>query len=1331
MQLQINLIKSSKFGLQLLAATFLISTIPARASAQSVTTSPDVNAQLSAEANPASLERPLVNANPGADRALRPIPKPPVSKPLSQPIVKPMAPTAVPTTGSVTGSTTVSTTSSTTISTTTSASSKTVTAGSSSKDAMGKAPVGKSTAQMPTTEQAPVTPSPAGSATVTTEVSPQDVDCDCKLKLKLLTPSTDAVLDAPAGIVVISHQIGKTAELRVNGQLVNRSQIGKTETDSPKRLVTETWYGVPLRAGSNTLTATTDGETASTTVIVRGMPKKLAITTVQSRVPANGRSVIDIKGQLLDDQGNLSKQDVIVTLAATAGEFLGQDADLTQNGFQVAMKDGQFSAQLRSGVEAKSVQVRAAANGLEAFTQVAFEADLRPSVATGVVNLRLGAKGNDFYGRLRDFLPFEGGNDFVFDLSGKVFATGKVGSWLFTGGYNSQRALNQSCDDTIRLFRVNQACDNQYPTYGDNSQLDILAPSTDSVYLKFERTSPIGKGAQDYLMWGDYHTEEFANKSQQFTAMTRELHGLKGNYNFGNLQVTALYANNVKGFQRDTVAPDGTSGYYFLSRRQMIEGSENVFVEVEELNRPGTVLQRQQLIRGADYSIDYDRGTLLFTQPVLRTDIGPAGETLVRRIVTTYQYDETGPDNSLYAGRVRYHLSRERDRETWLGASYITETQGVRNFELYGADAYIGLGQNSGILAEIARSRSDSEFLGQVDGHAVRIEAFGDLSKSTTARAYYRQADSGFSNNATVSFVPGQTRYGAQISSQVGPTTTLRAQYDHELNTGIAPQPIATVADLFAAPTSEALPGAAVDNSLTTLTAGVLQQFGRSDLSVDWFYRNREDRLSPGILDGQSHQIRTRLNVPITDRLAFLAQNETTVAGDVDPIYNDRTLLGLNWKVMQGVNFQVAQQWFHKGQFAGRQITSANLTGEYNLARNTVLRSRYTVFGGADNLAMQGAIGIQQGIKLSNKLKLDLAYERVFGDLLGKTAASTQFVQPFAFGQGASALGIPEGDSYSVGLNYNDGDRLQAATRLERLNSSAGGNTVITLLAKGKLSPAVTALVKFRQANAANQAIEGLQDTKTLKLGLAYRNPANDKLNALMRYEYRQNPGTVPDSILLGSGTGYNQHLFGVEAIYAPNWRWELFGKFALRTSTSYLANDLVGSSTVTLGQARATYRFAQAWDITGEARWLGQPSTGFHETGWAAELGYYVTPNLRTALGYSFGKAHDRDLGDRRVSGPYLNVSLKLNDLFRGFGQQDFAPPALATEAQKPEQPPVVPPVVAPVTPPESPKKDKAPVIVPPVVVPVTPPPPVNPTGEGVDPASMSKKKKPVQGLY
>jgi len=1079
--------------------------------------------------------------------------------------------------------------------------------------------------------------------------------------IQVLSPAPDAVLDVPAATVVLRSPLAAKVELRVNGTLVDSSLIGRTETDTTTKTITHTWYGVSLQEGENTITANFVGASTpatSTKVKVRGAPASLKVRTVESRIPADGRSTVTIQGELLDQQGSRSNRDGLLTLSATAGEFVGDDASSEQPGFQVKVRQGQFSAQLRSGLEAKTVRIRAVTGDLEAFTQLNFETNLRKSIATGVIDLRLGKRGTDFYRSFRDFLPIDRDYSYQVDARAAVFATGRIGEWLFTGAYNSDRPLNKTCDDTVRLFREQQFCDQNYPVYGDSSESIVIAPSIDSVFLRFERTSPVTNAGTDYAMWGDFNTEEFARRSQEFTSTTRQLHGFKANYNIGNLQITGLFANNVQGFQRDTIAPDGTSGFYFLSRRLLIEGSEDVFLESEELNRPGTVLERKRLNRNTDYEINYDRGSLLFRQPILRTDIAQDGTPLVRRIIVTYQYDTSGSNTNIYAGRTQYHFSREQNRESWIGATYFKENQGDRNFELYGADAFVSLGANSRLLAEYARSNHVSDVLGSVTGSAYRVELEGEIARGIQARAYYRSAEAGFTNNATVSFMPGQTRYGTQATAAISRDTNLRFQYDHEDNKGIASQPLLTLEALIT-PRQEAILGSAVDNSLTTISAGVQQRFGASELTVDWLHRDRSDRLNPSVFSTTSDQLRSRFTLPLNQRVTFLAQNETTLSSQVDAVYNDRTLLGLNWSVVPGVNVQLAQQFFTRGQLSGQSITSLGITGDYKLGTDTTLSGRYSIFNGANRLTAQGAIGLNHKLSLSPGLRMDFAYEHVFGNFLATNATGAQFLQPFAPGQSAASLGIQGGDSYSVGIEYTGSKEFQASARFEHRNSTAGSNTVFSAGATGKLSPALTALLRYQQASAANQTLAALGDIANFKLGLAYRDPNDDRFNALLRYEYRKNPSSIPDSILFGSGSGYEDHLFALEGIYAPSWQWEFYGKFALRNSTSYLASDLVGTSTVTLAQARATYRFDYNWDLVGEVRWINQANSGFNETGFVLEAGYYLTPNLRLAAGYSFGRVGDRDFnGTRSAGGLYLGLTVKVNELFNGFGLQKVPSP-------------------------------------------------------------------------
>ncbi len=1076
--------------------------------------------------------------------------------------------------------------------------------------------------------------------------------------MTILTPTTDAVLDVAATTVKIQFPGGSQVELRVNGVLVDSALIGRTETNTTTNLVTQTWYGVSLKEGENLISAQLVGgkeALVSTKVIVRGAPKRLKIETVESRVPADGRSTATIRGQLLDESGNLSNRDATVTLNATDGEFVGANRNPDKLGFQVEAKKGQFTAILRSPLKATTVRIRAATNELEAFTQLQFETALRPSLVTGVLDFRLGARGTDYYGSFRDFLRPDQDKKTQVDFHAAIFATGNLGEWLFTGAYNSSRNLNEDCNCNNNLFRASQTNNQNYPVYGDSSKVDFITPSIDSVYARFERSTAKTGVSPDYFQWGDFNTEEFARSSQQFTATTRQLHGFKANYNLGNLQFTGFYGNNLEAFQRDTIAPDGTSGYYFLSRRILLPGSENIFIELEELNRPGTLIDRKQMNRGADYEIDYDRGTILFREPMRRTDISQDGQVLVRRIVVTYQYNNTqNSDSYIYAGRLQYNFSHNLGHESWFATSYLQQSQGSRKFELYGADTLINWGQDGKFSGEYAHSYNSSDVVGQVKSQAYRLEAQGKILNGLQARAYYRFADSGFANNATISFVPGQSNYGVQLTDKLSATTNLRFQYDHEDNFGIAPQPLDTFEALFS-PQSQATPGTKVDNSLTTISAGIQQRLGKGTFDVDWIHRDRKDNLATTGLTSNSDQLRSRFTFPLAKNLSFQAQNELTLSANADTVYPDRTILGLNWAAIPGINVSLAQQFYTKGQNNGSSITSLSVNGEQKINANTALTARYSILGGANQLTTQGAIGLNNRWTVAPGLKLNLAYEHIFGNFFTKTATGQQFAQPFAVGQAASSIGFDGGDSYSIGLDYTDNPKFQASTRYEHRSSSGGSNSVITGGITGKISPALTALIRYQQANSSNQKLVGLGDTINLKVGLAFRDPHHDQFNALLRYEYRQNPATIPDTILLGTGTGAEDHTFALETIYAPNWQWEFYGKYALRNSTSYLASDLAGTSTVNLAQFRATYRLGYNMDLVGETRWIGQ--SGYSETGFVVETGYYLTPNLRVAAGYVLGKVDDRDFSGTRSAGAYLGVTFKLNELFDGFGLQKVVP--------------------------------------------------------------------------
>ena len=1108
-------------------------------------------------------------------------------------------------------------------------------------------------------------------------------------EVKIISPQPGTSGEKSTNLIV-QYNINAQIEVKVNNKTIDGSIPNQIQRDEVQGIITQVWYNVPLGKGENIISvAAGNGVAATVKITVKQTAEQITIKPVgDPRITADGRSTINIEGQITNENGELIKEDALVTLTASAGKFVGADEDEEQLGFQIIAREGKFTAKLQSGLEAQKVRIRAAVESkksreigieespipqayspvsekLEAFTQVEFVTYLRPSIATGVIDFRIGAGGTNFFGSRRDFLNPSTEDGTAVDLRGSAFAMGKIGEWLFTGAYNSARPLNENCNGETQLFQSPQFCDQQYYTYGDSSTVDYLTPSKDSVYLRLERTSPVAGAEPDYVMWGDYNTTELARGSQEFTATSRALHGFKGNYNLGNLQLTALYSPDVQGFQRDAIAPDGTSGYYFLSRRLVIAGSENVYIETEELNRPGTVVERKALSRGPDYEIDYDRGTLLFRKPIRQTEFDLFGNSLIRKIVVTYQYEgnDTG-DTNIYAGRLQYNLSQKFDRQSWIASSYWREDQGNQNFELYGGDFMVSLGKTGRIVGEYAHSSNESAFSGLVTGEAYRLEFNGNIGSSINGRAYYRSVNEGFANNATTSFTPGQTRYGANLIAKLGERTSFQAGFDREINFGTAPA-IPNQSELFDlfSPNNifntgtEAKPGSRVDNSLTTIRGGIFHKIGAGSLSLEYVNRARQDNIG-NTFTGSNGQFVSRLNIPITSSLMFRAQNELGLDNS-DALNPNRTTVGLDWAVAPGMTLRLAHQFFDGGLLGENAITTLDTIMERKIGENTSLTSRYSIIGANGSMIGQGAVGLNHHWVITKGLRLDLGYERILHNILGETAAGPRFFQPYAVGQSASSLALAEGESYNVGIEYSPNQNFQASARYERQTGNNGNNTVFTAGAAGKITPALTALFRFQQASAASQLLADLDDTINLKVGLAYRDPSSDAFNALLRYEYRKNPSTIPQTLLFGSGTGSNDHVLSLEAIYAPSWRWELYGKYAMRQSTTDLAQNFTSTSMIYLTQLRATYRLGYRMDLAVEGRWIGQPSADFHETGFAVESGLYITPDLRLGLGYSFGSVDDRDFsGYRSNGGWYLNLTLKVNELLNGFGRQKVSPP-------------------------------------------------------------------------
>ena len=524
----------------------------------------------------------------------------------------------------------------------------------------------------------------------------------------------------------------------------------------------------------------------------------------------------------------------------------------------------------------------------------------------------------------------------------------------------------------------------------------------------------------------------------------------------------------MQGFQRDTLAPDGTSGYYFLSHRPLVYGSENVVIEEQELARPGTVVASEAPQRGVDYEIDYDRGTLLFHQPVARTDAAPDGTVLTRQIVVTYQYETGGVRHQRLRRAAAIPPDAGRQPARPAGRDVRAAEPGPARLQsLRRGRASCPWAAGGSLTAEYGHSENASEVLGPVGGIGVPRGGGGQLGKRVQANAYWRSTDTGYANDATTSFVPGQTRYGAQASAALSPATQFRFQLDHEDNKGLAPQP----ADSWRAcwtPATSRPPERPWTTATRASRVGVQQQIRRASLDVDWIGRRRTDRITPDTLSGNSNQLQSRLTVPLGPKLTFQARNDTTLSSGVDAVYPDATQLGLNWTARPGVTVGLNQQYFGRGQFSGHALTSLDTVVDRKFGGGGDISERFSIGGGANGFTIQQALALNDRWAIAPGLHLGVGYEHLEGGLLGRTAAGQQYALPYAVGQSSSALGLTGGDSRSISLDYLLRPDFKASARYETRTSSGGSNTVFTAGAAGKISLPLTALFQFQQASSSN-----------------------------------------------------------------------------------------------------------------------------------------------------------------------------------------------------------------------------------------------------------------------
>ena len=201
------------------------------------------------------------------------------------------------------------------------------------------------------------------------------------------------------------------------------------------------------------------------------------------------------------------------------------------------------------------------------------------------------------------------------------FVNGKFGDhWRVTASADTREGpvedlfsnfLNKSPDSLFR--RIDS--DYYYPTFGDDSTVQELAPTMGKFFVRVANND-------NYGQWGNF---KIAYMNNELARVDRGLYGANMHYEsevateFGDkrLMVDAFAAEPGTVGSREEFRGTGGS-LYFLQHQDLLVGSERLRIEVRD-KASGIVTGVINLTPGIDYDIDYLQGRILLTEPLAST----------------------------------------------------------------------------------------------------------------------------------------------------------------------------------------------------------------------------------------------------------------------------------------------------------------------------------------------------------------------------------------------------------------------------------------------------------------------------------------------------------------------------------------------------------------------------------------------------------------------------------------------------------------------------------------------------------------------------------------
>jgi len=770
--------------------------------------------------------------------------------------------------------------------------------------------------------------------------------------------------------------------------------------------------------------------------------------------------------------------------------------------------------------------------------------------------------------------------------------------------------------------------DKNYPVYGDSSTLVYDTESQGKLYLAVDSETFNAVLGNYQLNLDDTELARYQSTFFGTKVAYKSLSQTK--YGQPHTKVVIFGAEVRQTHVTDQMRATGGS-LYFLSHRDVIEGSEQVTLVVRDKNT-GLTLSRSSQQQNIDYTIKYDEGRILFNRPIASTteDEDIINEQLLHGhpviIEAVYEAKEDAFDKTAGGGRARQQIGDHLA----LGGTYVKDDVNGESYELQSMDAEVRLSRNTRIIGEYARSAGiDSQVFvsddgglsfvasspnGTREGDAWKLAAEIDLGEwfqdpdRYRLGAYYKRLEPGFSSSGNSS-ESGSDQSGLNLNLKLTDRDTLRAKF----------QQVETAAGTATAASEE--------------TLGTVQwahQHGWWGLTLE--YQGRDFKQDGGDSEKRSTAA-ADLEVRPTDDLTVNLQHQQTLSGTD----NNQSTLGVQYQVHPKVALTASGTTGTDGNAArggavldldGKKIyvnqeladsrpgkKSTTVVGsEAALGKSTKIYNEYQWQQTDDTNRNVSLLGLQQQWEAAPGLKLLLSGEY-------------------------SAVDSPDQatDRYALagGFTYSHSIGLKATSRQEYRIDDAVERTVQFLTTNNlelKISPDFTLLGKLRYSDTRNKTTdETVASFQEMSLGLAFRPVHYDRLNALAKITRLADEGPRrPGEMVIGESES---------TVASVEWAFDITRSLEWVEKTAYKINsEKVGDlpmqdSHTLLSISRLNWNFWRDFDLGLEYRMLLHEEAEDLRQGWLTELMWRPVEHFRVGVGYNFTDFSDDEFSENDFS--------------------------------------------------------------------------------------------------